>query len=140
MSPKEISFLLSEDIHTNNGFIVECTIRELLILEGLNPDEKRIKKSIKGLIKQIFYELKERLALGDSNTIIDILETHYNINDITQNIVRDVTLAYINRKKDDGGGYPDPSKVSKSLEGSCQADAKQRREDWANRRDDSLDT
>lgn len=119
MEPRQYAILLSEDIFQNNGFLIELTIRDLLILEGIaNPTEAIARKHVKNIIKNTFREVGVIIEPDDVKNIIkDLLEAYGNSLSVTDNAVKDRVISYIN--KSSGNKEPnyagDPAKVSKYI-------------------------
>lgn len=141
MKPKEFAHLLSEDIHTNNGLLFEYTIRELLILEGVDPSDKQVLQHIKKIIKEVFYEEGRARREHDASKIIEQLRKQFgDISNLTDGQIREHIKSYIKAEKI--GPVPEKqtvSKVSKYMTGRSDADSRARALAHQARIDASLD-
>jgi hypothetical protein len=141
MKPEQCAVLLSEDISQNNGFLIGLSIRELLILEGLNPTEAAARQHIKKLIKNTFREIGVIGQPDDVGKIIGYLEDNYNLLSLTDNQIIDEIISFIERSGE--GKEPnyagDPGKVSKYFVGKSDAERRAEQERRQKRRDERLD-
>jgi len=141
MKPEQYAVLLSEDVSYNNGFLVGLTIRELLILEGLNPTEAAARQHIKNLIKNTFREVGVIRQPDDIGKIINYLEDNYDLLSLTDNQIIGEVISFI--EKSGEGKEPnyagDPGKVSKYFVGKGDAERRAEQERRQKRRDERLD-
>lgn len=141
MKPEQYAVLLSENVSYNNGFLVGLTIRELLILEGLNPTEAAARQHIKNLIKNTFREVGVIRQPDDIGKIINYLEDNYDLLSLTDNQIIGEVISFI--EKSGEGKEPnyagDPGKVSKYFVGKGDAERRAEQERRQKRRDERLD-
>jgi hypothetical protein len=141
MEPEQYAALISEDICQNNGFLIELTVRELLLLEGLKATEATAIKHIKGLIKRTYNKVGAIRRPEDVDNIVNHLRDKFDILDLTDNEIIEEIISIIKIRH--GGKAPnyagDPGKVSKYIVGRGEAEQRAHRAEQERLRDYRLD-